>query len=54
MSQSEEQEKEYPIIRRADSDDVVKIEIPICCREGHDDCPHVAKPPKKKKTNVGL
>lgn len=28
--------------------------IPICCREGHPNCPHVPKREKKIKTNVGL
>ena len=49
-----DKEKEYPTIRRAGKDEKIVIEIPICCREGHDDCPHVAKPFKKKKQNIGL
>ena len=46
--------KSPPVIRRAETGEPINIEIPICCREGHPDCPHVAKPPKKKKQNVGL
>lgn len=52
---SEEPEvKQYPTIRRAEPDEPIVIEIPICCSEGHADCKHVAKPIKKKKQNVGL
>lgn len=43
-----------PVIRRAEKDEKIVIEIPICCREGWDSCVHVAKPIKKKKQNVGL
>ena len=49
-----EEEKKYPVIRKAEPNEEIVIEIPICCREGHDDCPHVAKPKKKKKQNIGL
>ena len=28
--------------------------VPICCREGHADCEHRAKPAVKVKRNVGL
>lgn len=30
------------------------MQIPLCCKEGHEDCPHVAKPQKKTKKNIGL
>lgn len=46
--------KTYPEIRRAEKGEDIIIQIPICCREGHDDCPHVVKPQKKKKRNIGL
>ena len=32
----------------------VAVFIPECCREGWESCPHVAKPLKKLKQNVGL
>ena len=31
-----------------------RIIIPICCQEGHANCPHVAKKLQTKKRNVGL
>lgn len=34
--------------------DNFNLVIPECCREGWDSCPHVVKPYKKTKTNVGL
>lgn len=35
--------------------DRLKIIIPDCCREGWEDCPHVANQPKKpRKQNIGL
>jgi len=46
--------KPMPTIRRLETGEEVTIHIPICCREGWDSCPHVAKPTKKKKTNIGL
>ncbi len=30
------------------------MQIPQCCREGWEDCPHVAKPQKIKRRNIGL
>lgn len=30
------------------------IQIPECCREGWESCPHVVKKQKKIKQNVGL
>ena len=33
----------------------IEIIIPKCCREGHEDSPHVINKPKKpKKRNIGL
>lgn len=29
-------------------------EVPQCCREGWDSCPHVVKKEKPAKTNIGL
>lgn len=29
-------------------------QIPRCCVEGHDDCPHVPKKQRKKKINIAL
>ena len=34
--------------------EVVEFQIPSCCLEGLENCPHVAKPIKKQKTNIGL
>ena len=32
----------------------VNIQIPICCKEGHEDCPHIAKVQRPKKRNIAL
>ena len=32
----------------------VLVFIPECCREGFESCPHVVKPYKPKKRNIGL
>lgn len=32
----------------------IQFIIPVCCREGHDDCPHVVKRQKKEKRNIGV
>lgn len=32
----------------------VMIQIPQCCREGWDTCPHVLQKAKRKKFNIGL
>lgn len=45
-----EKEKEPKIIDR----DEIGVVIPICCKEGWDNCPHIIKKPKKIKRNVGL
>jgi hypothetical protein len=34
--------------------EVTSILIPMCCREGWDNCPHVVQPIKRKKRNIGL
>lgn len=41
--------KEIPLDNEA-----MSVIIPICCREGHEDCPHVPKKQKRIKTNIGL
>lgn len=49
--------RNFPIIKRREKDEPLNIEIPICCREGHPDCPHVVNVSKfdaKKKQNIGL
>lgn len=40
-----------PIVIEVDG---TNIQIPECCREGWDDCPHTAKPERAKKRNIGL
>jgi hypothetical protein len=32
----------------------IQIEIPECCREGWDSCPHCVKKEKETKPNVGV
>lgn len=32
----------------------VSIKLPQCCIDVSDDCPHVVRKPKEKKTNIGL
>ena len=46
--------EQIPYIRRAKRGEAIELAIPVCCREGHKDCPHVAKPQKKTKRNIGL
>lgn len=29
-------------------------EVPVCCREGHDDCSHIPQKQRRKKRNIGL
>jgi len=47
-----------PIISRVEDVKELKgqmMEIPQCCREGWDDCPHVInKEPQRSKKNIGL
>lgn len=38
----------------SDEGNVVSVKLPQCCIDAHDDCPHVAKEQKDKKTNIGL
>ena len=46
--------KEPPIIKRHDPKQPLVMKIPICCREGHDDCIHRVRREKPKKQNIGL
>lgn len=52
------EEEKLPTFTRIDNKDDLKkykIEIPECCREGWDSCPHVVnREIKKKKKNIGL
>ena len=34
--------------------DPLQMQIPVCCRENWDSCPHCIQKPKKQKRNVGL
>ena len=34
--------------------DGTTIIIPVCCREGHDDCKHVIGKVKKKRRNIAV
>lgn len=34
--------------------ETVMVFIPECCREGWDNCPHVAQKQKIKKKNIGM
>lgn len=34
--------------------DRLNVIIPICCREGWESCPHVAKKEKAKKRNIAV
>ena len=45
---------QIPHMAKLEKGDTFIMNIPECCREGWDDCPHVAKPFKKRKTNIGL
>ena len=50
----DEEEPKVPVIRHYKTGEKITLEIPQCCREGWDDCPHVVKPQKPKKRNIGL
>jgi hypothetical protein len=43
-----------PQVKRLEPDERFIMNIPQCCREGWDTCPHVAKREKPKKRNIGL
>lgn len=46
---------DVPVIKSKENAEPFIMEIPICCREGHDDCPHVInRDIKKTKRNIGL
>lgn len=47
-------ESRVPHIAKLETGETFVMNIPECCREGHDDCPHVAKPYKPSKRNIGL
>lgn len=47
-------ESRVPHIAKLETGEKFVMNIPICCQEGHKDCPHVAKPQRKVKTNIGL
>ena len=47
----EEKKTEAEIL---ETEDVVRIMIPLCCKEGWDTCPHTVKYPKKRKPNIGI
>ncbi|MES2224152.1 MAG: hypothetical protein V4469_04445 [Patescibacteria group bacterium] len=52
-----EHEEEKPIEKPYFETKVIGIEdiiIPTCCKEGWASCPHVLKPHKKVKKNIGL
>jgi len=48
MENEDEQKNKTPILKP------VTFIVPVCCREGHDNCPHKVQKPIKKKRNVGL
>lgn len=50
MSENEKQaeEKETKVLEPS------QFIVPVCCREGHENCPHIPKKLKRQKTNVGL
>lgn len=51
----EDEVKQVPYIKSTDNDDTVTIQIPQCCREGWESCPHVInRDPIKSKRNIGL
>lgn len=43
-----------PSIKTHNAKDTFVMQIPICCQEGHPDCPHVAKKQKQLRGNIGL
>lgn len=50
MPNEEEKTKETEVLEVSN----VTWQIPICCQESWDSCPHVVKREKMKKNNVGL
>lgn len=51
MDKTNNTNKENVEIREIDNFNWI---VPECCREGWKSCPHVVKPVKKKKANIGL
>jgi len=47
-------EPRVPHMARLEVGEVFTMNIPECCREGWDSCPHVTKPTKPTKRNIGL
>lgn len=44
-----------PVVKTVDNVDGFVMNVPICCQEGHDDCPHVIRQTKvRKRGNIGL
>jgi len=48
----EDPKEEAPLLEAIEKS--VEWRIPDCCREGWENCPHVAQRPKPKKSNIGL
>lgn len=45
QSNNEEKKEEAPVL---------SFQIPACCREGWEDCPHIPKQERSAKENIGL
>lgn len=45
---------QVPYIGKLQPGETFAMNVPECCREGWDDCPHVTQPIKKTKRNIGL
>jgi len=47
-------EPRVPHIGKLETGETFVVNIPICCQEGHDDCPHVPQKQRRSKQNIGL
>ena len=54
MNEEEREQEPNLVFGTTETPRVESIIIPKCCVEGLDWCPHVAKPQRKIKQNVGL
>jgi len=51
---NDEETKKTPILDSFVEPEPFVFIVPVCCREGHESCPHGAPKLKKKKRNKGL
>ncbi len=45
---------QIPHIAQLEKGETFVVNIPVCCREGFDDCEHVPQKQRRSKRNIGL